>query len=193
MQSVGDILKNKPFTKLLNESTKPDFKKVSKLPFLKQPLLILNLILQDKFLTKRQIRIINFIERFSFGCKKATALLKLTDFYKISFYSSDITKELNKLVDKKYIGWDREKEEMWIHRRLLSESLAQDESYASEILRRNLVNHYQKKKCITSNNKQLATDTKAEASPYRYRKINIDNSNRYQNGIVDNNKREVQT
>ena len=129
--------------------------------------------------------------RFSFGCKKATAYLKLTDFYKIGFYSGDITKELTRLIEKQYIGWDKDNEEMWINRRLLSKLLAKDEEFASEILRRNLVSHFQKKKYSTSNDNQLAIDTKAKSDSYRYKQVNIDSSNRYTKKNVDKLKKEV--
>lgn len=191
MQSVGEILKTEQFKGTLQDLSKPNYKEASKLPFLKLPLLIENLIFFDTQITKRQIKILLFIMRFSFGCKKATAYLKLTDFYKIGFYSGDITKELTRLIDKQYLGWDREKEEMWINRRLLSKLLAKDEEFASEILRRNLVNHFQKKKYSTSTDVQLATDTKGKLDSYRYKQINIDRSYRYQEPNVDKLKKEV--
>ncbi len=191
MHSVGEILKETKFKKTFEDLSKPDFKEVSKLPFLKLPLLIENLIFFDTQITKRQIKILLFIMRFSFGCKKATAYLKLTDFYKIGFYSGDITKELTRLIEKQYIGWNKASEEMWINRRLLSELLAKDEEFASEILRRNLVNHFQKKKYSTSNNDQLATSVKAKSDSYRYKQINIDSSYRYQNDSVDKLNKEV--
>ncbi|MBN1374135.1 hypothetical protein JW962_02260 [Candidatus Dojkabacteria bacterium] len=186
MQSVGEILNENKFKKTFEDLSKPDFKEVSKLPFLKLPLLIENLIFFDTEITKRQIKILLFIMRFSFGCKKATAYLKLTDFYKIGFYSGDITKELTRLIEKQDIGWDKANEEMWINRRLLGKLLAKDEEFASEILRRNLVNHFPKKKYSTSKDTQLTTDTKAKSDSYRYKQINIDSSNRYQFSDVDN-------
>lgn len=191
MHSVGEILQTEQFKGTLKDLSKPYFKEVSKLPFLKLPLLIENLIFFDTQITKRQIKILLFIMRFSFGCKKATAYLKLTDFYKIGFYSGDITKELTRLIEKQYIGWDKDNEEMWINRRLLSKLLAKDEEFASEILRRNLVSHFQKKKYSTSTHAQLATDTKAKSDSYRYKQINIDSSNRYQSDSVDKLNKEV--
>jgi hypothetical protein len=191
MQSVGEILNENKFKRTFDDLSKPDYKEVSKLPFLKLPLLIENLIFFDTQITKRQIKILLFIMRFSFGCKKATAYLKLTDFYKIGFYSGDITKELTRLIEKQYIGWDKANEEMWINRRLLRKLLAKDEEFASEILRRNLVNHFRNKKYSTSKNTQLATDAKAKSDPYRYKQINIDSSNRYQFSDVDKLKKEV--
>ena len=193
MQSVGEILKETKYKKTFEDLSKPNFKEVSKLPFLKLPLLIENLIFFDTQITKRQIKMLLFIMRFSFGCKKATAYLKLTDFYKIGFYSGDISKELTRLIEKQYIGWDKDNEEMWINRRLLSKLLAKDEEYASEILRRNLANHFKKKKYSTSTDDQLATDTKGKSDPYRYRKISIDSSYRYQDDSVDKLNKEVKS
>ncbi len=124
--------------------------------------------------------------RFSFGCKQAVAHLKLTDFQKIGFYSSDISKELERLVKKNYIGWDKEAETMWINRIQLSESLAKDESYASDILRRNLVNHFKKKKYSTSKNLNKTPNTTTKSNADRYGKTNIDSSYKYLNSVVDN-------
>ena len=158
MQSVKEILQSKDFKNKLHDFSKADFETISSQRFLKFPILIVNLIFFDKQITKRQIKILIFIMRFSFGCKHAVARLKLTDFQKIGFYSSDISKELERLVAKNYIGWDKETETMWINRTQLSESLAKDESYASEILRRNLVNHFKKRKYSTSKNSSQITN-----------------------------------
>ena len=187
MQSVKEILQLKDFKSKLHDVSKADFETISSQRFLKFPLLIVNLIFFDRQITKRQIKILIFIMRFSFGCKQAVAHLKLTDFQQIGFYSSDITKELECLEKKNYIGWDKDTETMWINRILLSESLAKDESYASDILRRNLVNHFKKKKYSTSNNSTKASDTTTKSDTDRYGKINKDSSYKYLNSVVDNN------
>lgn len=187
MQSVGEILQSKEFKKTFESLSRADFDTISSQRFLKFPILIVNLIFFDKQITKRQIKILIFIMRFSFGCKQAVAHLKLTDFKKIGFYSSDIAKELERLEKKNYIGWDREAETMWINRILLSESLAKNESYASDILRRNLVTHFKKKKYSTSNNSLKTTNPTTKSDTDRYGKINIDSSYKYLNSVVDSN------
>ena len=186
MQSVKEILQSERFKDTLNTISKADYDTISSQRFLKFPLLIVNLIFFDTAITKRQIKILIFIMRFSFGCKQAVAHLKLTDFQKIGFYSSDISKELERLVKKNYIGWNKETETMWINRILLSESLAKDESYASDILRRNLVNHFKKKKYSTSNKSSHNTNATTKSDTDRYGKINIDSSYKYLNSVVDN-------
>ncbi len=186
MQSVKEILQSGKFKETLNAISKADYDTISSQRFLKFPLLIVNLIFFDRAITKRQIKILIFIMRFSFGCKQAVAHLKLTDFQKIGFYSSDISKELERLVKKNYIGWDKEAETMWINRIQLSESLAKDESYASDILRRNLVNHFKKKKYSTSKNSNKTSNTTTKSNTDRYGKINIDSSYKYLNSVVDN-------
>lgn len=185
MQSVKEILQSGKFKETLNAISKADYDTISSQRFLKFPLLIVNLIFFDRAITKRQIKILIFIMRFSFGCKQAVAHLKLTDFQKIGFYSSDISKELERLVKKNYIGWDKEAETMWINRIQLSESLAKDESYASDILRRNLVNHFKKKKYSTSNDSSKNTNATTKSDTDRYGKINIDSSYKYLNSVVD--------
>jgi hypothetical protein len=182
MQSVGEILQSKEFRKNFESFSRADFDAISSQRFLKFPLLIVNLIFFDTAITKRQIKILIFIMRFSFGCKQAVAHLKLTDFQKIGFYSSDISKELERLVKKNYIGWDKEAETMWINR----ETLAKDESYASDILRRNLVNHFRKRKYSTSKNLNKTPDTTTKSNTDRYGKINIDSSYKYLNSVVGN-------
>lgn len=186
MQSVGEILQSKEFRRTFESFSRADYDTISSQRFLKFPLLIVNLIFFDRAITKRQIKILIFIMRFSFGCKQAVAHLKLTDFQKIGFYSSDISKELERLVKKNYIGWDKEAETMWINRIQLSESLAKDESYASDILRRNLVNHFKKKKYSTSKNSPKTTNSTTKSNTDRYGKINIDSNYKYLNSVVDN-------
>lgn len=188
MQSVKEILQRGEFKDTLNTISKADYDTISSQRFLKFPLLIVNLIFFDRAITKRQIKILIFIMRFSFGCKQAVAHLKLTDFQKIGFYSSDISKELERLVKKNYIGWDKEAETMWINRIQLSESLAKDESYASEILRRNLVNHFKRRKYSTCKNSPETTNTTTKQDNDRYKKINIDSSYKYLNSVVDNDE-----
>lgn len=186
MQSVKEILQSERFKDTLNTISKADYDTISSQRFLKFPLLIVNLIFFDTAITKRHIKILIFIMRFSFGCKQAVAHLKLTDFQKIGFYSSDISKELERLVKKNYIGWDKEAESMWINRIQLSESLAKDESYASDILRRNLVSHFKKKKYSTSKKLNKTPNTTIKSNTDRYGKINIDSSYKYLNSVVDN-------
>jgi phage replication O-like protein O len=66
-------------------------------------------------LTKRQLKILLLIVRFSFGCQKNYAVLKNKDFSyaKVSPYC--IKAELHKLVEKRVIKWNPEKEMVWIN------------------------------------------------------------------------------
>jgi len=187
MQSVGDLLQETKY----QEFTKPNYKELLKLTFLRYPLFLYELEILEPSITKRQIKILKIIARYSIGCKKATAYLNHSDFQKLGFYPSDITKELKKLVSKNYIGWDREKEEMWINKNLLSKSPTENPEFDSEILSKNLVNHSRNSKYFTNQNDKNTTDTKGKSDPYRYKQINIDSSNRYQSGSVDKLKREV--
>ena len=187
MQTVGEILKETKY----QEFTKPNYEEILKLTFLRFPLFLYELEILEPSITKRQIKILKIIARYSIGCKKATAYLNHSDFQKLGFYPSDITKELKKLVSKNYIGWDRDKEEMWISRNLLSKSPTETPDFDSEILSKNLVKHSRKSKYFTNQKSQLAIDKKAKLDPYRYRKINIDSSNRYQSDSVDKLKKEV--
>ncbi|MBP8979437.1 replication protein [Candidatus Dojkabacteria bacterium] len=187
MQTVGEILKETKY----KEFTKPNYEEILKLTFLRFPLFLYELEILEPSITKRQIKILKIIARYSIGCKKATAYLNHSDFQKLGFYPSDITKELKKLVSKNYIGWDRDKEEMWISRNLLSESPTDSPDFDSEILSKNLVKHSRNSKYFTNQNDKKATATKGESDSYRYKQINIDSSYRYQEPNVDKLKREV--
>lgn len=181
MHSVGEILKETKY----QEFTKPNYEEILKLTFLRFPLFLYELEILEPSITKRQIKILKIIARYSIGCKKATAYLNHSDFQKLGFYPSDITKELNKLVSKNYIGWDRDKEEMWISRNLVSKSPTGTPDFDSEILSKNLVKHSRNSKYFTNQNDKKATSTKAKSDLYRYKQINIDSSNRYQFSDVD--------
>ena len=114
---------------------------IDKLAFLKNPLTLLNPILFSSSFTKRQIKILLFIARFSIGCRRSVANLKPSDFIEIGIYSSDIKSELLRLVEVQYIGWNRCTNNLWITEKLLSKSLTKNSPKVSEILNRNLVKH----------------------------------------------------
>jgi len=114
---------------------------IDKLEFLKNPLTLLNPIPFANIFTKRQIKILLFIARFSIGCRRFVANLKPSDFIEIGIYSSDIKSELLRLVEAQYIGWNKSKNNLWITEKLLSKSLIKQSPKVSEILSRNLVKH----------------------------------------------------
>ncbi len=111
------------------------------LDFLKFPLLLFNTLLFKESFTKRQLLIIMFITRFSIGCRRSTAHLKLSDFTEVGLWLPDVKKELLKLIKAGYIGWNKKTGNMWITQKLVSKSLTKNSKKVSEILTRNLVKH----------------------------------------------------
>ena len=139
MEHIKDIL-NSYKAERINMSPVP-IEIIDKLEFLKNPLTLLNPILFANIFTKRQIKILLFIARFSIGCRRSVANLKPSDFIEIGIYSSDIKSELLRLLEAQYIGWNKSTNNLWITEKLLSKSLTKQSSKVSEILSRNLVKH----------------------------------------------------
>lgn len=144
MKSVGQILK--PYEKKLRRryNAPVDMDDILKLEFLRNPYPLLDAILYSPNFTKRQIKILLFIARFSIGCRRSTAHLKQSNFKEIGIYPSDVKKELQKLKKQDFIGWNNGASRLWITRKLLSKTLTKPNEKVSEILTRNLVNHQQK-------------------------------------------------
>lgn len=69
-------------------------------------------------LSKRQLKILLLIIRFSFGCQKNYALLRNKDFSYARISPHCIKTELKKLVAKEVIKWNLKKEMVWINRNL---------------------------------------------------------------------------
>ncbi len=69
-------------------------------------------------LSKRQLKILLLIIRFSFGCQKNYCLLKNKDFTYSRVSPYCIKDELEKLVKKGVIKWNPEKEMVWINKNL---------------------------------------------------------------------------
>lgn len=74
-------------------------------------------ILTSNF-TKRQIKILLLIIRFSYGCQKSYAVLKNKDFSYAQVSCYCIKDELRKLVEKRIIRWNPVKDMVWINKNL---------------------------------------------------------------------------
>lgn len=113
--------------------------------FIQIPHSLLKVILFDKKLTKRQIKIILFIVRMSIGCNLFRANLKPKDFKLLGIHISDITRELKFLMDQNIIGWDREENRMWINYNFPKRSVSilpiEKEETLGKLLNTNLVEH----------------------------------------------------
>jgi len=140
MKSVGEYLKQN-FPELVERSTRPNIKDLESKGFFKFSNLLFESIIFNNSLSKRQIKILFLIIRFSIGCNRAVARLKPSDFTLVGIYSSDISNELNQLVLKELIVWKREANQMWITRKMVSESLQKSNKKFSKLLTRNLVKH----------------------------------------------------
>lgn len=140
MKSVGEYLKQN-FPELVERSTRLNIKDLETKGFFKFSNLLFESIIFNKSLSKRQIKILLLIVRFSIGCNRAVARLKPSDFTLVGIYSSDISHELNQLVTKELIIWKRETNQMWITKKLVSESLQKSNKKVSKLLTRNLVKH----------------------------------------------------
>jgi hypothetical protein len=75
---------------------------------------ILEAVLTSSF-TKRQLKIMLLVIRFSAGCQKGYALLRKKDFAYAGVSPYCITQELKKLVKRKAIRWEPEKDLVWIN------------------------------------------------------------------------------
>lgn len=143
MKSVGQIIK--PYEKKLRKryNAPVEFDDIQTSEFLRLPLSLLNAVLFQHRFTKRQIKILLFITRFSIGCRRSTAHLKRCDFKEIGIDPSDITSELKKLQSSNLIVWNPSKDTLWITQKLLGNSPTKPSKKVGEILTRNLVKHQQ--------------------------------------------------
>jgi phage replication O-like protein O len=66
-------------------------------------------------LTKRQLKILLLIVRFSAGCQKTYAVLRRNDFTYAGISSSCVTNELKKLVKLRVIKWDSRRDLVWLN------------------------------------------------------------------------------
>ena len=140
MKTVGEYLKQN-FPELVERSTRLNIKDLESKGFFKFSNLLFESIIFNKSLSKRQIKILLLIVRFSIGCNRAVARLKPSDFTLVGIYSSDISYELNQLVLKELVIWKRETNQMWITRKLVSDSLQKSNKKVSKLLTKNLVRH----------------------------------------------------
>jgi phage replication O-like protein O len=75
---------------------------------------LLEKILTSRF-TKRQLKILLLIIRFSSGYQKTYALLRKHDFAYAGVAPSCIKEELRKLVGMRVLGWDTKKDTFWLN------------------------------------------------------------------------------
>jgi hypothetical protein len=139
MKHIKDVLENSG--PIGNSGSPVPMSYFNSLDFLRFPLQLFNTLLFKKIFTKRQILIIMFITRFSIGCRRSTANLKLSDFTEIGLWLPDVKKEILKLIELGYIGCNKKTENIWITQKLVSKSLTKNSKKVSEILTRNLVKH----------------------------------------------------
>ena len=66
-------------------------------------------------LTKRQLKMLLLIVRFSYGYQKTYAILRRSDFLYAGLLPSCITSELKKLSHRGVIGWDITRDLVWIN------------------------------------------------------------------------------
>jgi phage replication O-like protein O len=78
---------------------------------------ILEKIITSNF-TKRQLKILLFIIRFSYGLDKKYAVLKKKDFFYAGISPYHVEGELKKLVIRGVIKWNPEMRLFWINRKL---------------------------------------------------------------------------
>lgn len=183
MQSVGEILKQYKKEILKQRNSPVNFTDILSHEFLRLPLPLLNAILFDHRFTKRQIKILLFISRFSIGCRRSTALLKRVDFKQIRIHPSDINHELKTLVNENFIGWKKPTNRLWVTQKLLGNSPTKENKKVSEILTRNLVKHQQDVGNLPTQKSEYPYQ-KGKIRTDRY-KINIDKNYRYTKPIVN--------
>jgi len=177
MQSVGEILKQYQKEVTRQRNAPVDYADILSHEFLRLPLPLLNAILFEYKFTKRQIKILLLISRFSIGCRRSTALLKRVDFKQIGIHPSDINRELNALVSENFIGWKKSTNRLWITQKLLGDSPTKGNKKVGEILTRNLVKHQQVVSNLPIQNSQSSyQQSKTQTDRY---KINIDKNYRY--------------
>ena len=139
MKPVKELIEDKQ-KQLIKQRTCPSpLDEIFSQEFLRLPLSLLYAILFNYVFTKRQIKILLFIARFSIGCRRSTARLKQADFILAGIHPSDIKRELLRLKTKGCIGWNREDNRLWITSKLLGNSLTKQDAKVGELLSRNLV------------------------------------------------------
>jgi hypothetical protein len=87
-------------------------------------------------LTKRQLKILLLIVRFSSGCQKGYAVLRRNDFTYAGISPYCITNELETLVWLRVIKWDPARDLVWINPRLAEWAVARPGENPGENLRR---------------------------------------------------------
>jgi phage replication O-like protein O len=75
---------------------------------------LLERVITSRF-TKRQLKILLLVIRFSFGYQKTYALLRKNDFSYAGVSPSCIKDELKKLVRMRVLGWDTKKDTFWLN------------------------------------------------------------------------------
>lgn len=78
---------------------------------------ILEKIITSNF-TKRQLKILLFIIRFSFGCNKKYAVFDKKDFFYAGISPYCVEDQVKKLLVRGVIKWNPEKRMFWINRNL---------------------------------------------------------------------------
>jgi len=78
---------------------------------------ILDKILTSNF-TKRQLKILLFIIRFSYGLGRKYAVLKKRDFYFAGILPYHVEEELKKLILRGVVKWNPKLGIFWINRNL---------------------------------------------------------------------------
>lgn len=75
---------------------------------------LLERVITSRF-TKRQLKILLLIIRFSFGYQKTYALLRKNDFAYAGVADSCIKEELRKLERLRVLGWDTKRDTFWLN------------------------------------------------------------------------------
>ncbi len=92
-------------------------------------------------LSKRQLKILLLVIRFSFGCQKNYCLLKNKNFSYSRVSPYCIKKELEKLIEKEVIKCNPKKEMVWINKNIgewLVGNFVNNSEVFAEIVTRNL-------------------------------------------------------
>ena len=100
---------------------------------------LLERILASKF-TRRQIKILLFLLRYSAGYQKTYAIVRKSDFALAGVSPSAITEELSKLYWLGVIRWDPAKGIIWINRHMdewTVENIGDNPGMASKVAARN--------------------------------------------------------
>jgi hypothetical protein len=179
MQSVGAILQSSKLKKQIENQLSLNIDELKSAGFVRFPLELFDSLLFTHKLTKRQILIILMIIRFSIGCRRPVAILKPTDFQLVGIHLSDIVRELETLSKLNFIGWDRGNEKMWITKKLLGELPTKDQRKVGKLLTTNLAKYQHTTRSFTNKDDAETHGNKSKSRTDRYRKININSSNRY--------------